>query len=503
VGKSALTFQYYSDVTGIQLTGVDLRSVVAPWGDLTVFTSAGTTLALNDTKLKSVANWSAGGIDATTAQFVTGTGIVLDRTLRADNFTIANQIYDAVDFTGLGLVRTVPNNIFVTTLSGSIQRGVDAATVGDIVNVGAGTYVGTVAIGKSINLVGDDTATTIINGNGANGVNITADGVSATNRMQIRDLTITGATRGMNVSNNADYITIDRVLFTGNTATGLSIDTSNTSDDVQVRNSTFTNTGVGIKIHSTGVASNMEVEDNTFTNNASGGFYSGDASASFAPSNLSDFILRNNTFIGNGNANNRAAVYIERLQNGVIEGNTLTDNGISSNPRGLVLNLKHMAFSGITIAQNLFSETRNADAQNGFGMSIAARDDASYAGTPASLGEVTVTENETSGFYSGIIVANNVDLDSFTFNNNLMTGGVVSIHTMGSADGTLTMRNNSIKGASGYLIMNEAVGTIDARQNWFGTPFIEFFETMLLGQIDYDPSLENGDDMSAARGFQK
>lgn len=235
--------------------------------------------------------------------------------------------------------------------------------------------------------------------------------------------------------------------------------------------------------------------------NASGGFYSGHASASFAPNNLSDFILRNNTFTGNGDANNRA-VYIERLQNCVIEGNTQTDNGISSNPRGLVLNLKHMVFSGITIAQNLFSETRNADAQNCFDISIAARDDASYAGTPASLGAVTVTENETSGFYSGIIVANNVDLDSFTLNNNLITGGVVSIHTMGSADGTLTMRNNSIKGASGYLIMNEAVGTIDARQNWFGTPFLEFFEPMLLGQIDYDPSLENGDDMSTDTGFQ-
>ncbi len=84
----------------------------------------------------------------------------------------------------------------------------------------------------------------------------------------------------------------------------------------------------------------------------------------------------------------------------------------------------------------------------------------------------------------------------------MITGGVVSIYTSGSAHGTLVMRNNSISGATGYLIMNEAVGTIDARQNWFGTQFLEFFEPLLLGQIDYDPSLESGIDISTDTGFQ-
>jgi len=114
VGKSALTFQYYSDVSGIQMSGVDLRSVVAPWGDLTVFTSAGTTLALNDTKLKSAATWSAGGIDATSAQFVTMGGTPLNRSVQADLFTMADQVGDAVDMAGIGLVRLVPNKVYVT-----------------------------------------------------------------------------------------------------------------------------------------------------------------------------------------------------------------------------------------------------------------------------------------------------------------------------------------------------------------------------------------------------
>jgi hypothetical protein len=503
VGKAALSFQKYSDVSGIRLQNVDLRSVVAPWGDLVVDTSGTTPLAANDTQLKSIVLWGPGSVDATTAQFVSTTGTALNRSTLADNFIIANQVYDAVDYTGLGLVRTVPDNIYVTALSGSIQRGVDAATVGDTVNVSAGTYSGSVNLGKSIKLVGEAVATTIINGNGSNGLNITGDGASAVDRLEVRDLTITGSARGVNVSNNADFISIDGVLLTGNTATGLSIDTQNTSDDIVVQNSSFINNGVGIKVHSTGVATNVRIEDNTFSGNANGGFYSGDANASFAPSNLSNFILRNNAFTENGTSNNSAGVYIERLQNGAIEGNTFTDNGVSSNPRGLVLNLKHQRYTDIAIAQNQFRETRNADALAGFGMSIAARDDASYASAPATLADVNVTENELTGFYSGIIIDNNVDLDSFTLDNNMLSGGVVSIHTAGSAHGTLAMRNNSITGASAYLIMNEAAGVVDARQNWFGTPFVEFFEPLLLGQVDYDPTLENGNDTSSAIGFQR
>ena len=45
-------------------------------------------------------------------------------------------------------------------------------------------------------------------------------------------------------------------------------------------------------------------------------------------------------------------------------------------------------------------------------------------------------------------------------------------------------------------------GTIDALSNWFGTPFIEFIEAKILGQVDYDPSLEDGTDLSTDVGFQ-
>ncbi|MFN7472035.1 MAG: NosD domain-containing protein, partial [Roseiflexaceae bacterium] len=502
VGKGALSFQKYSDVSGIQLQNVDLRTVEAPWGDLIADTTAGTTLALNDTKLKSVVLWGAGSADATAAQFVTSAGAVLDRTVRADLFTMANQVGDAVDVTGLGLVRLVPNNIYVTTTSGSLQRGVDAATAGDTVNVAAGTYQGTVTVSKSVKIVGDGMAQTIINGNGSNGFNITADGISPTDRLSISNLQVTGSARGANIQNNADNVTFDQVAFVGNTATGLSIDTTNTSNDVQVLASTFTSNGVGLKVHSTGVVTNLVVEDSTFTDNISGGIYSGDASASFAPVSLTDVVVRNNSFTGNGTANNQAGIYLERVQNGTIEGNTFVNNGIATNPRALVMNLKHKAFTGLTIAENQMSESRGADTAAGFGMFIAARNDGSYASAPASLNGLNISANEITGMPNAVIIANNVALDSVAMTNNRLTGGLVSVTVDGSAAGTMTMRNNSITEASAYFIMNESQGTIDALSNWFGTPFIEFIESKILGQVDYDPSLTDGTDVSTDVGFQ-
>ncbi|MFN5935291.1 MAG: hypothetical protein ACK46D_13440, partial [Roseiflexaceae bacterium] len=112
------------------------------------------TLAINDTKLKSIVLWNAGGVNATSAQFVTANGTALNQAVLADAFTISNQISDAVDAAGLGVVRIVPDRIYVTTTSGSIQRGINAASVGDTVYVAPGAYAGTVAIDKVLTVNG-------------------------------------------------------------------------------------------------------------------------------------------------------------------------------------------------------------------------------------------------------------------------------------------------------------------------------------------------------------
>ncbi len=71
-----------------------------------------------------------------------------------DNFEIEDRIWHGIDDPSLGLATWVPNNFFVTTLSGTIQTAVDAADDGDTVNVAAGTYIEEVVIDKPLSLVG-------------------------------------------------------------------------------------------------------------------------------------------------------------------------------------------------------------------------------------------------------------------------------------------------------------------------------------------------------------
>ncbi len=71
---------------------------------------------------------------------------------------LEDQIDHGIDETGGfdGFVETLANNVFVTLDSGDIQRGLDVATAGDILNVGAGNYGGDLIIGADtiFNFVG-------------------------------------------------------------------------------------------------------------------------------------------------------------------------------------------------------------------------------------------------------------------------------------------------------------------------------------------------------------
>jgi hypothetical protein len=77
-----------------------------------------------------------------------GAGAVsaIGNTFQADDvaitspYAIKDEIFDALNLHGGGLVTYVANNVYVTPASGSIQRGVDAVAAGGTVNVEAGWY---------------------------------------------------------------------------------------------------------------------------------------------------------------------------------------------------------------------------------------------------------------------------------------------------------------------------------------------------------------------------
>lgn len=69
-------------------------------------------------------------------------------------FALEDHIVHKLDNATKGLATWVPGNLYVTTSSGSIQRGIDAATAGWTVNVGPGTFNDAFGINKSIKLYG-------------------------------------------------------------------------------------------------------------------------------------------------------------------------------------------------------------------------------------------------------------------------------------------------------------------------------------------------------------
>ncbi|MFN9111530.1 MAG: hypothetical protein ACK5XN_15815, partial [Bacteroidota bacterium] len=143
VAKGALSFQYYNDVNNISLNNVDLRNVSAPWGDLIVHHSDSDAFNAGNTQLKTLNIWLTGGVNAENVVFTKADGTVLDRTVTADAYTIANQIGDGVDATGAGLVRYVSDKVYVTTtsfiapftLEGALERAVATSRAGDTIVV--------------------------------------------------------------------------------------------------------------------------------------------------------------------------------------------------------------------------------------------------------------------------------------------------------------------------------------------------------------------------------
>ncbi|MFN7471663.1 MAG: hypothetical protein ACK5S9_08440, partial [Roseiflexaceae bacterium] len=127
-------------VTGIAIEGADV----------TLDATAGTALNGQSGTRIAIQNHT-NTVDATNITFdgVTGSTATMSQ-LYAIEDTITHKTDDAA----LGLVRVNAGNIYVTTQSGSIQRGVGAASVGDRVNVGPGTYAETITVSKAVELRG-------------------------------------------------------------------------------------------------------------------------------------------------------------------------------------------------------------------------------------------------------------------------------------------------------------------------------------------------------------
>jgi hypothetical protein len=223
VGKGALSFQLYDEISGVTLENVDVSGCIAPWGQVILSHTDADLFNLGDTRLKTLVHWASGGTNAESAIFKHITSdAILDRGVVDDCFQIEDQIVHKIDLANLGLARILAENLFVTSnsfasphsTSANIQRAIDAAGVGELILVNSGIYNGELDLNKD-NLVlkaHNGFATTTIKG-GINGI----DQSSAAVRFSANVTTLEGFTIDNNISSNLDGRAIAPMSSVGTT----------------------------------------------------------------------------------------------------------------------------------------------------------------------------------------------------------------------------------------------------------------------------------------------
>ncbi|RZJ00486.1 MAG: filamentous hemagglutinin N-terminal domain-containing protein [Brevundimonas sp.] len=273
---------------------------------------------------------SAAGLDLTNVMFNGKLGSAMNL---GELFDVEDLISHGTDVAGLGLARVKAGEVFVTTGSGSVQRGVNVAGSGDTVHVDAGTYAlpGELSITKSLSLLGAGAGATIFNsastgygilaaadhvtlsgftfnGNptGSYGVKVQPGATGAAARaldFTITDVAINGTRRTGLDLNGVVGAVIDGVTVTGAIGgNGVSI---TDSADVTVRNTaTSGNAWGGLALYQSNRFYNQQVDgivveaSNVFGETR--GLYTQDESALFGFGALTllgfDYTVRNDVF---------------------------------------------------------------------------------------------------------------------------------------------------------------------------------------------------------------
>ncbi|SVD99052.1 uncharacterized protein METZ01_LOCUS451906, partial [marine metagenome] len=107
----------------------------------------------------------------------------------------------------------VVKNTNTSTIYTSFSSAISAASTDNVLNVWAWTYNENVIINKGITIIGNSTATAIINGgNGDYSIEVKSDGVT------IKNLTLNGASDSLLYAGNYDNLNVENVVMTSSSS---------------------------------------------------------------------------------------------------------------------------------------------------------------------------------------------------------------------------------------------------------------------------------------------
>jgi parallel beta-helix repeat protein len=357
----------------------------------------------------------------------------------SQNYDIEDKIIHATDNAALGFVRVKSNEVFVTPLSGLIQRGVNVATSGDQVNVKEGTYAETVLLNKSLNLQGANS------------------GISPNTGSRVSESIITGG------------ITID----------------GGQSKNLEIEGFMF-DAVTSPLLYNGGTPSNIDLEaifHNNIVQNSSGQL----AIFETIATNSVDLAILDNRFLNMSTNTAQVAAnggqielnfsqnYINGTINSGLNADGITNSSISANT---ILNTQQQGIQvagtagNVVIENNEISNANLSDAVDRGGIRL-------YGSTFS--GPVTVNNNKISASNNAIAIRNGEDI----------TGK------------DITVENNSLLVNPGkFAIYHGGTGPLDASCNWYGTTNYVAIDALTSGNIVDIPYLTDGTDASMNIGFQ-
>jgi hypothetical protein len=369
-------------------------------------------------------------IDATQVSFDGQTGA--SATL-AQNFTIEDKINHKVDNIALGFVRVKASEVFVTTNSGNVQRGVDAATATDIVNVSSGTFAENVSVPKALTLKGANAnvacgsrvAETVISPASGTGFNVSSD-----------DVTINGFEITTPASTNA--------VILGGTKSNLNIVFNNIHDI----GTSLTSGNIHAVMYQLGssATSNINISDNCLSNISSSALTGFSSSAigilqSVSTGVLTGLNIERNTI--NGVTVNNGLWPTGKIAYG-IQLNVGSSNYLSTTGKVLNAVIRNNEISNlsghISTGIGLEGNTENATIENNiisslFGTKVAARAGGGY--------DLNGLKFESNRYVSTCTVQNNSFLvNTFSNNGNLGLGYAVSNYVTVANGGIATLNCN-------------------------------------------------------------
>ncbi len=471
IGGSPTDLAIGNNVTGITFSGVNLNDGGT---GLVYYGTTPDTLHLADTTFDGaltafILNESANTIDATGATF--GAVAPADNTL-GDLYGVEDKILDGIDMAGLGLVRLRAGNVYVAQSSevgpqgssGSIQRGVNLATAGDVVNVQAGTFSGPVTINESLTLRGAQF------------------GVNAATRSGAETILNDGGIGVLADSVTIDGFTIQNVTSIDPYGTGIYL--AGTTSGNHVLNNIFQGNTFGLYLNSDG-ATQTVVSQNLFLDNDAAGPASGNSI--YSDQNAINVLIDSNKFDTDGDG-----IVFGATPTTVNDNITISNNEIDN---GYIFLL---SASNVTISANM-----NTGVNAGV---VLAGGDSDVHIRQNTISGASFPAIELGDFYS-FRPNSAVDIENNFLDSN-DTGVLVGA---GGLTGTLAVNANHIAGNTAAGVENDSTGTVDASNNWWGSatgPTVTgnvggTGDAVIGSNVLVSPWLTDGDDSDLATpGFQ-